>query len=93
MRPTAVLASALVRPALLLTTAADPQSVQSVPRLQTEFSAPGPPSSHQPSEAKLHVSVQACAVCSRRPLIRSLSVLPSLEGGGKYGGEGSGGGG
>ena len=28
-----------------------PQSVQSVPRLQSELSAPGPPSSHQSSEA------------------------------------------
>ena len=35
-----------------------PQSVQSVPRLQDANSAPGPPSSQPPSEAKLHVSVQ-----------------------------------
>ncbi len=28
-----------------------PQSVQSVPTLQTEYAAPGPPSSHKPSEA------------------------------------------
>ena len=34
-----------------------PQSVQSVPTLQSEYSAPGPPSSHSPSEAQLHVSV------------------------------------
>jgi hypothetical protein len=52
MRPTAVLASALVRPALLLTSAAVPQSTQSVPRLQyAAYSAPGPPSSQSPSEA------------------------------------------
>jgi len=37
-----------------------PQSVQSLPRLQNKYSAPGPPSSHRPSEAKLHVSVQVC---------------------------------
>jgi hypothetical protein len=35
--------------------------VQSVPRLQFEDSAPAPPSSHEPSEAELHVSVQVCA--------------------------------
>ena len=27
-----------------------PQSVQSVPEMQSEYSAPGPPSSHPPSE-------------------------------------------
>jgi len=37
-----------------------PQSVQSLPRLQNKYSAPGPPSSQRPSEAKLHVSVQVC---------------------------------
>jgi hypothetical protein len=89
MWPTAVLASALVRSALVLTTKVSgangggggggggggegsggggrrPQSVQSVPRLQSEDSAPGPPSSQNPSEAYAHVSVQAGAICSSR---------------------------
>ena len=39
-----------------------PQSVQSVPRVQSEYSAPAPPSSQRPSEAKLHVSEQVCAL-------------------------------
>ena len=39
-----------------------PQSVQSVPRLQFENSAPAPPSSHEPSEAEEHVSEQVCAL-------------------------------
>ena len=34
-----------------------PQSVQSVPYPQSEFSAPGPPSLHIPSDEKLQVSV------------------------------------
>ena len=63
MRPTAVLASALVNPVLLLTAAVPGdtrglQSVQSVPRVQELNSDPGPPSSHSPSEAKSHISVQ-----------------------------------
>ena len=99
MWPTAVLASALVRSALVLTTKVPgangggggggggggeggggggdgggggrdggrrPQSVQSVPRLHSEDSAPGPPSSQNPSEAYAHVSVQAGAICSSR---------------------------
>ena len=36
-----------------------PQSVQSVPYWQSGYSAPGPPSSHQPSEAYTHVSPQS----------------------------------
>jgi hypothetical protein len=36
-----------------------PQSVQSVPMVQDEYSVPGPPSSQSPSEAHSHVSVQA----------------------------------
>ena len=36
-----------------------PQSVQSVPMAQDEYSVPGPPSSQSPSEAHSHVSVQA----------------------------------
>ena len=51
--------------------------MQSVPRLQFENFAPAPPSSHEPSEAEVHVSVQVCA-------------LGELDGGG---GEGEGGGG
>ena len=80
MRSTPLSASALVRPATVLTVPGGgaaggdggggiirgPQSVQSVPRLQSEYSAPAPPSSQIPSEAWLHVSVQACAVCSSR---------------------------
>jgi hypothetical protein len=108
MWPTALLATAPIRPALVLTTAVPgrygggggdggsdgggegdggrdggrgggggrdggrgggkrgPQSVQSVPRLQSNHSAPGPPSSQTPSEAKPHVSVQAGPVCNSR---------------------------
>ena len=36
-----------------------PQSAQSVPYWQSGYSAPGPPSSHQPSEAYTHVSPQS----------------------------------
>ena len=50
--------------------------MQSLPRLQFENFAPAPPSSHEPSEAEVHVSVQVCA-------------LGELDGGG---GEGGGGG-
>jgi hypothetical protein len=39
-----------------------PQSVQSVPRLHLENSDPGPPSLQTPLEAKVHVSVQVCAL-------------------------------
>ena len=39
-----------------------PQSVQSVPRLHVENSDPGPPSLQTPLEAKVHVSVQVCAL-------------------------------
>ena len=38
-----------------------PQSVQSVPREQSVYSAPGPPSSQPPSLAYRHVSVQSPA--------------------------------
>ena len=39
-----------------------PQSVQSVPRLHVDNSDPGPPSLQKPLEAKVHVSVQVCAL-------------------------------
>ena len=39
-----------------------PQSVQSLPRLHVENSDPGPPSLQTPLEAKVHVSVQVCAL-------------------------------
>ena len=40
-----------------------PQSVQSEPRLHELYWAPAPPSSHSPSEAKLHVSVHSDGAC------------------------------
>ena len=40
----------------------EPQSTQSVPRLQEVHWAPGPPSSHSPSEAQLHVFEQICPI-------------------------------
>ena len=40
----------------------EPQSTQSVPRLQEIHWAPGPPSSHSPSEAQLHVFEQICPI-------------------------------
>ena len=107
---TAVLVSALARPALLLTAAVPGgyggeggggkggggeggggggdgdggggegmggdirglQSVQSVPRVQSLHSDPGPPSSHSPSEAKLHISVQVCALVKPTIMARKM---------------------
>ena len=46
-----------------------PQSVQSVPRLQSVHSDPGPPSSHQRSLAYTHESKQVCALA--KPTIRA----------------------
>ncbi len=41
----------------------EPQSMQSVPRPQSEYSAPGPPSSHAESDAYMHVFLQPpCAL-------------------------------
>jgi hypothetical protein len=58
-----------------------PQSPQSVAKSQSEYSAPAPPSSHQPSAAYVHVSEQSCGV-----------VAPSQSGGGDAGGNGGDGG-
>jgi len=52
--------------------------VQSVPRLQSEYSAPAPPSSQLPSEAKMHVSVQVCALA--KPNIRVRKSTPASRG-------------
>ena len=43
---------------------------------KSKYSAPGPPSSHQPSAAYWHVSVQACAVCSSRRRLGTTSCRP-----------------
>ena len=113
---TAVLVSALARPALLLTAAVPGgyggeggggkggggeggggggdgdggggegeggdirglQSVQSVPRVQSLHSDPGPPSSHSPSEAKLHISVQVCALV--KPTIMARKIMRASRG-------------
>jgi hypothetical protein len=46
-----------------------PQSPQSVPRVQSVYSYPGPPSSHQPSLANVHEFEQVCALA--KPTIRA----------------------
>jgi hypothetical protein len=46
-----------------------PQSPQSVPRVQSLHSDPGPPSSHQPSLMYTHESEQVCALA--KPTIRA----------------------
>ena len=48
------------------------QSVQSVPRVQSLHSDPGPPSSHAPSEAKSHISVQVCALVKPTNMARKM---------------------
>jgi len=62
-----------------------PQSVQSVPYSQFVPSAPGPPSSHNPSECRNCV----CGTCV--PGLRQLSVHVQCCPGGKGGGDGDGG--
>ena len=55
-----------------------PQSVQSVPRVQSVYSAPGPPSSHAPSPGQAQVLVHrspATAPATRgRPTSRSVAT-------------------
>jgi len=68
-----------------------PQSAQSVPYWQAVYSAPGPPSSQRPSDAK-----PGCAPAGR-PMHVSAHRLPGAKGGGggaggKRGGEGDAGG-
>ncbi len=61
-------AEELAPPELLLAPGTrGPQSVQSVPRLHTGKSEPGPPSSHTPSFCKKHVSVHNVAAPELEP--------------------------
>jgi hypothetical protein len=55
-----------------------PQSTQSVPREQSLHSDPGPPSLHSPSVAKLHISVQICALV--KPTIMARKMMRASRG-------------
>jgi hypothetical protein len=54
------------------------QSVQSVPRVQSLHSDPGPPSSHSLSEANIHISVQVCALV--KPTIMARKIMRASRG-------------
>ena len=79
-----------------MTSARAPQSWQSVPGLQSLNSAPGPPSSHAPSPAKLQVFVQrmpgenggidGCGGCGGASGVDGSGVADGGKGGGIAGG-------